>query len=85
LTHLYSNKLCDVVIENAPDCFIPPLSCLIAEFYKINYFSIHLTYWHENGIFFFDNSNWTSSHLEKKISFYDINLFRDMQENRLHL
>lgn len=71
--YLYSNKLCDVVIENAPDCFIPPLSSLIAEHYKIKYFSIHLTYWHENGIFFFDRSNWTSSHLDKKISFYDKN------------
>lgn len=79
--YLFSNNLCDVVIENAPDCFIPPLNCKIAEFYKINYFSIHLTYWHENGIFFFDRSNWTSSHLDKKILFYDTNQNLIKREN----
>lgn len=71
--YIYSNKLCDVTIDNAPDCFIPPLSSKIADYYNIRYFSIHLTYWHENGIFFFDRSNWTSSHLDEKIMFYQEN------------
>jgi hypothetical protein len=60
----------DILIENAPDCFIPSLGGNIAKFYKKEYFSIYILYWWSKGVFFFDQLNWTSTEIDKKYELY---------------
>jgi hypothetical protein len=75
--YIFETYNIDCVIENAPDCFIPPLIAKIANYYRVKYYSIHLSYWHKDGVFFFDKDNWTSSHLE--------NYYHECRMNRINL
>jgi hypothetical protein len=61
--YIADHKNVDVLIENAPDCFIPSLGGRIFKSKGKLYYSIHISYWHSNGIMFFDGIDWTSSHI----------------------
>jgi hypothetical protein len=61
--YIANTKNVDVLIENAPDCFIPSLGGRIFKSKKIQYYSIHISYWHSDGILFFDGTDWTSSRI----------------------
>jgi hypothetical protein len=64
--YIVNNNNIDIYIENAPDCFIPSLGGRIFKSKGKSYYSIHISYWHLDGIMFFDGIDWTSSEIDKK-------------------
>lgn len=60
----------DLVLENSPDCFIPPLCGQIAGYYGKPFRMIYLLYWWSDGALFSDRMDWTSTDIDKKYRHY---------------